>query len=294
MKIRYVLRERTAGFVTAGTGPLDPRIVGGKHIDGVLWLVAQLEMPTGFGAVQNAYDDAVMSAGVLHHTAVLPREGRQGSLWGLVRALPRCEPVDALNSRLARAGWTLKQDAVLRNSSGKAVTASEIRREIVGASMRVPPRGPEHEHAMSWALAFAAAFADSSTHSTQLQYAADWLIRESQNEAYSTLCRYTTTALAAADSVLDLKTDLTMAVYHSFSANAPGEARRILQKWKGGGPELIAALGTSAYGNWRDTDDGKSRYDRTRVAALRSGFWPADLINSYMPETIPIPEASSE
>lgn len=299
MIVQYVARNGRSGFKSAGTGAWPPPI-GGTHIDKTLWLVAQIEMPSGFGSIQNCHDNAVMSAGVLHHIAVVPKQMVQGSLWKLLTRMASLNStsVHDLLDRIAEAGWQLGRDGVLRDALGVAVWGRAIMREITQSEDCVVPSPGTAEHSIAkrWAELFAMAFGDPITYETQKAFAAEWLLNSfptDENRAYqrATTNKKMTSLIAAHRRDLPDHACLAMAVYHCFSANAPGPAREALNQieGKGLGPydfsqALIKRLGTHKYKNWKDNPENRSRYDRTRQAVERSGLWPADLIANFMPE----------
>lgn len=300
MNVTYIARNGKAGFKSSGTGPLPPP-VGGRHIDKTLWLVSQLEMPSGFGSIQNCHDKAVMSAGMLHHIAVVPKQMVQGSLWKLLMRMrsSNSEAVVALHDRLARKGWEIGRDGILRDmKTGAAVTGRAIMNEITQSDDAVvpPPGEPGHSVAKEWAQMFAAAFADSSTYAIQEAFAAEWLLNSypiDENRAYMRALgdKNITSAIAAHRRDMPDYVCLAMSVYHSFSANAPSVAKQVLLQieTKGLGPfdfceALVKRLGTHKYKNWADRTDNTSRYDRTRLAAQRSGLWDPSIVARLMPE----------
>jgi hypothetical protein len=302
VNVTYIARNGKAGFKSSGTGPLPPPI-GGRHIDKTLWLVSQLEMPSGFGSIQNCHDKAVMSAGMLHHIAVVPKQMTQGSLWKLLMRMrsSNSEAVVALYDRLEKKkNWQIGRDGVLRDmKTGAAVTGRAIMNEITQSDDAVvpPPGEPGHAVAKEWAQMFAAAFADSSTYAIQEAFAAEWMLQSYMAEETVGYVRATgekgiTSAIAAHRTDLVPYADLTMAVYHSFSANAPSVAKQCLVEMNsktGLKPfewcqALVKKLGTRKYKNWADREDNTSRYDRTRLAAHRSGIWDPATVIAVMPE----------
>jgi hypothetical protein len=146
-------------------------------------------------------------------------------------------------------------------------------------------------------MLFAKAFADPATYATQEAFAAEWLLNSYTKEESAAYVRVTneaglTSSVAAHRRHLPDIACLTMAVYHSFSANAPTVARQVLRQMlaKTGITSiefchgLVKKLGTYKYKNWADREDNGSRYDRTRLAALRSHLWSESLIHRLMPE----------
>jgi hypothetical protein len=299
--VQYLARNGKAGFKSHGVARLDPP-THGMHMDRALWLISQIEMPGGFGQIQNCHDKAVMSGGVLHHIAVQPKSQTQGSLWPLVVRMAqasRDQRVQALLSEIDSMGWIFGGDGYLRDKkTGALVRGRDITNEICqsGDAVVPEPGQPGHDRAKPWAQLFADAFSAADTYSTQLWYAAEWLLRGNSTDETLAYVRLTgdksiTGDRAAHRTDLPDFADLAMCVYHCFSTNAPDTARTVLSqtlnkelKGEDFALKLVKSLGTNNYKNWKDRDDGTSRYDRTRSHAERSGLWDAALVARMLPE----------
>lgn len=310
--VKYLRRAGHAGFVVYGDHQVYP-LPDDRHADRVLWLIAQIEMPQGWGTVQN-YDGAVMSAGLLHNTAILPkRPNAQGSLWRLMRRvlhteasleLRRAPEYTAMMNRITDRDWVLGIDGKLRYCWGAEVPIAEMAEEITGTARgdvpdpNIFPDG--HEYAKTWALMFHALFAHPATYATQIEFALEWLLDQHVRKeavAYSAATNGTVNDCVTAMHSYGLEpdVDLAMAVYHCFSVNAPSVAAAVLDKalvaqhgrlfnGRHFTARLIRLLGESKYGNWSDNNTNRSRYDRTRLAARK--LWAPDLVDELMPENL--------
>ena len=264
------------------------------HLHRAVLLTAQLEGPY-WGTVQS-YDGAGMSAGLFHHVAVLPNRPKtpQGSLWKLLRHMEVAAAgkgygsVRALFEALADRSWFVSQDGQLRDTvTGALIPGEDIRTELSGPKGKVP-KGDTN--AIGWVRVFHDLFADPALIPAQIDFAVGWLIDgQSSAERYfyhkfGGGVQYTQQL-----SHLSPDFDLAMCAYHSHSVNAPGMAVKVLNRLKGRALSaddfpraLIRALGKTRYGAWLDLpgDRGRSRYDRTRLAAMKLDLWPADLFTA--------------
>jgi len=271
-----------------------------RHIWRGLWLTAMAEGGGKFGAVQS-YDGAGISAGLEHKIGVYPRSMKQGSIWRLLREFELhapCQALDNLWSELKRDKKYIAQDGSLRHwETGRLITGAEIRDLVAPPGGRVPRKGPKWEKAEMWAVLFHDLFADEVTYQVQIDSAIESLVKGNQrveSAAYKeTVGLEHPTAIEFGKNI-SAEHDLAWNVYHSFSVNAPSMGRIRLQasrpdassEWP---KRLIKTLGTTNYGRWHDTVDGGNRYDRTRVFAIRSNLWPAELFNgptAIMPRNI--------
>jgi hypothetical protein len=271
------------------------------HMQRALWLTAQVEGGGTFGAI-NSYDGAAMSAGLEHKIAVYPKSMEQGSLWKLLRQLELYAPCQELenlwDSFKHGPFWYLAQDGTVRHyNTGRLITAREIRDELSPPGGKVPKTGQNWEKAKDWALLFHELFSAQKTHQVQVNSAIDSLVRgngKNESEAYKVSVGVEHPTVLRAGENIDMEHDLAWCVYHSFSVNAPSMARRRLSSSRPDNSlqypkRLIRVLGTTNYGRWHDTFDGGNRYDRTRIYAMRSKYWPEELFNgsnAIMPKNL--------
>lgn len=296
---KYVTFKKWAGFRIRGTEEVKPPTAD-RHIDRVFFLVSKLEAPK-WGGVQN-YDGVAMSGGPLHNIAVY-RDGRQASLWGLLRRIELgvdhhvlADLWDALGVR----GWYVSQDSRLRDrTTGKLVPGKDIIEEFSGPRGKTPRSGPQAENAKRWIRLFHELFANPDTFRAQKEYAINWLLdghEELESEAYRKATNgQLLSGRDAADTpmyVIGEEADLALCVYHAHSVNAPGKAKQILKRVlrlkttdaQNFPQRLIKRLGTAKYARWADTTDNKNRYDRTRIHATRSKLWSPNVISRLMPK----------
>lgn len=310
--LKWVQYKSYSGLKIDGTARVKPPEED-LHMERAYWLTAMLEAPR-YGSVQS-YDGAAMSGGPLHNIAVYPRSMTQGSFFPLLRRieLSGANTVFPVWDALSRLGWYVARDGKLRNwETGKPVSGRAIRNEFTPLDGKVPRRGAARNQATRWIQAFHTLFADPATFAAQRDFAIDYLINtraEDERKFYGDrdlqiLRVDTDNASVGVDSkhFLPLCLDFAMCVYHSHSVNGPTPAKSVLLKtltqedpWKE--PErftrrLIYNLGKKRYGRWRDTVDGRNRYDRTRYWAKKGGLWPDMYFESYehggyMPNNLP-------
>lgn len=270
------------------------------HMWRALWLTAQVEGGGKFGAVQS-YDRAGISAGLEHKIAVYPKSMKQGSIWKLLREFELhapCEALDELWDALKEKKMYIAQDGSLRHyETGRLISGAEIRNLVAPPNGKVPRRGPNWEEAKRWAILFHNLFADEATYETQINSAIHSLVSgngRNETAAYKVSVGVEHPTVIRYGENISPEHDLAWAVYHSFSVNAPGKARQRLAASRPDGSaqwpkRLIRTIGTTNYGRWHDTQDGGNRYDRTRVYAIRSGFWPENLLKgpgAIMPKNL--------
>lgn len=272
-----------------------------EHMKRALWLTAQVEGGGTFGAI-NSYDGAGMSAGLEHKIALYPRTMQQASLWPLLREMElhgHCEALEVLWEALwCEARWYVAQDGKLRHrDNGRIISGDEIRDMFTPPGGEVPRSGPNWEQAKEWAIMFHNLFAAEETHAVQINSAIDGLISGHERleaAAYEKTVGSSDLKKLLVGIDIDHENDLAWCVYHSFSVNAPSYARSRLQacdptSGKTFPKRIIRILGTSNYGRWHDTVDGSNRYDRTRIYAMRSGFWSNELFegpDAIMPRNL--------
>ena len=293
--VRFVSFQGKRGFVVRGGPEVQPTRQD-SHMGRSFYLVSRLEA-ANWGTVQG-YDGAGMSAGPLHVIAYLPASGSQGPLWRMVRKIfdvSSAPAVAMLRRKLGSIGWSIDERGVVRDSSGNAVPGSAIREQLSAADGRVPESGPVHDRAKQWALLFHEAFADPSSYPAQYEGTVDWLTGNFDTEADA--YRKYVPGLTGSDA--DIKRwvrtanmaqvgpylDLAMSIYHAFSANAPGKAKRVLQEVlarnlnvRDFAKALPKALETCGYGKW----DIRGR--KTKSAVARSGLWPEEVVEYVYPD----------
>lgn len=294
---KYVTFHEYAGFVVRASpaAPFEQPLRPALHMGRAVWLTGQLEAAS-WGTVQG-YDGAAMSGGILHNIAVMPKDLSQGSLFGLLAEIAAQRgPVGPLWAAFASCGWRVTQDGKLRSSTdGSLVSGKAIRNEFTPIGGKVPPTGPLNAQAKRWALLFHDLLSDPGTRLAQSDYATRWLTAGNRDAELAVYRRFTNnptldSAIAVPVLSLPASIDLAMCVYHSFSANAPSIAARILagvkepdtMKWAS---KLIKGLGTANFGRWHDEpgDAPANRYDRCRRAVAKSGLWDIALCRVLMP-----------
>jgi hypothetical protein len=312
--VRWLQFHDYSGCAVTGTQAV-PLPSSDLHMERAFYLTTTLEAPM-FGSVQS-YDGAGISGGPQHSIAVLPSSMQQGDLFKLLRHLqisaPNSVPLQSLFHAYATQGWAVALDGVLRNAkTGVAISAAVIRDTFAPPGGKVPETGPQFEQAKRWALLHSAAFSDPATFAGQRDYSITNLIHTRTGDEllfYKTMNLVTLrvwTVPPAADAHipdeeynnhLTLQEDLAMCMYHSHSVNGPSPAaevlKRVVAKVARGNDFarlMVWSLGTKDYGRWKDTADGKNRYDRTRDSALASGLWPKDFFTgptAFMPKDLP-------
>lgn len=271
-------------------GPTDQGLQ--KHMVRAAYLATKLESPQ-WGSVQS-YDNAGISAGPFHWIAHYPRGGKQGPLFGLLRAIETAVPNYILSdvwSMLEAEGWYVAMDGKLRSTTdGSLIDGRKIRDVVAAPKGFVPKVGPERDSADNWALAFHELMSRDETKAPQIQYAIEYLTRgqhKLESQAYRLMTGLSEDSDLGSIRVsgdgpqIDLQEDLAMAVYHAHSVNAPGPAasclREALRASRGSTDtsvfpkRLIRALGKKKYGAW------DKRYVRTRQKAQQSGLWDRSL-----------------
>lgn len=282
-----------------------------NHMYRAFYLTVQLEAPQ-WGSVQS-YDGAGISGGPFHYTAYSPGSKKQGSLFSLLRAIElglgtqQNKNLETLYTAFKKQNWFVARDGYLRRfNDGELIFGAEIRDTFAPPDGTVPEAGKHRVQAEYWAMLFHNLLGDSTTFHAQTEHAIEYLIHGQKSLEYKAYEKLTLGEIdittpevltvlsgnAADRSKLTLEEDLAMCVYHSYSVNAPGPARKCLQEAicdpNNISRKLIHLLGTSNYGRWHDTEDGKNRYDRTRKAAIHLGLWPAWYFydDGIMPENI--------
>lgn len=283
------------------------------HMMRVLWLVTQVETGGVWGTVQN-YDGCAMSAGLIHSTAVLPRSNEQGVLWDLLNmirlAAPDSEALIEILDSFKNLGWYLDGEGALRHThNGSKVSGLHIQTELSGTS-GTQSTPEEHSRAQRYALQFSEVFSNPKTFPVQIQHAVNWICRGNQAGEVSAYRRVAPNAMESMDSwrvlsshQLPSEFDLAMCVYHSHSVNSPLAAKVALQDAfifqhydtprfaRAVSRRLVWNLGKSTHGRWadnpHDVNDVGNRYDKTRLAVMRSGFWAPEVVQDVMPSTLP-------
>lgn len=303
-----------SGFLVVGEASVttsDFPGIASNHLQRAAYLTACLEAPH-WGTVQS-YDGAGMSAGLLHAIAYYHSTGRQGSLWGLLRAIElACHNgvVAEVWGMLAELGWYVATDGVVRSTEdGGVIRGMDIRAALSAPLGKVPLDGERYESAKRWAMAFSRMMADPITFGVQINFCIDWLNRghaDMEGRIYRWLVHGREgddprlievdgprPPLLSGESrgtapTLSLEQDLAMCVYQAFSVNAPSPAARCLSNTQAVGRDgfpraLVHALGTAQRSGW------EHRYRLARARALSSGLWPSELFAGHgavMPATL--------
>lgn len=300
--IKWVRYKAFSGLKIKGS-EFVARPTSDHHMRRAYWLTAMLEAPY-WGSVQS-YDGAAMSGGPLHNIAVYPRSMKQGSMFPLLRHLELCpaEGIGELWDALRDAGWYIARDGKLRDwYTGKIVSGRAIRNEFTPMDGKVPQRGKARTQATKWLMLFHHLLSDAATYEAQQDFAISYMIRTRQAEEQQFYGDRDLETLRVGDKTtkmfLAMPLDFAMCVYHAYSVNAPTPAKSVLLKTLNqvstpfDRPEefarrLIYNFGKRRYGRWRDTTDGRNRYDRTRYWAKKSGLWPDEFFEEIMPNNLP-------
>lgn len=265
-----------------------------SHMRRASCLATLLESPQ-WGTVQS-YDNAGISAGPFHWIAHYPSSGKQGPIFGLLRAIELACPdfiVSEVWEMLYAEGWYVATDGKLRSANdGSLISGKKIRDVVAAPKGFVPKVGPVKDRATKWALAFHNLMAREETQRPQIQYAIEYLTRgqaKLERQVYTSAVGVSKSAdlgviQTVGDDVplIDLHTDLAMSVYHSHSVNAPGPAASVLKSalpsLKNADPtvfakRLIRGLAKKKYGAW------DRRYTRTRKQAVATEMWPSSFFS---------------
>lgn len=275
-----------------------------NHLDRALYLTSLVEVGAKFGLVQS-YDGAGMSAGLEHKIAVFPKDLKaQGSLWEMLNQIrtsvppTSCPPLVELLEAFRKAGWTLDSAGVLRSlKTGSRVSGEEIRNEFTPFGGKVSRTGHTWEKAKGWAILFNKLFNHPATFHCQIESAKKSLLmsnKTGETEAYKATTGVENPVVLSVGENMTPEQDLAWCVYHAHSVNGPAPARDCLKRsnpnsdasWPS---RLIRTLGLKEFGKWKDTDGEDSRYDRTRVLAMKSGLWDESLFvgsNVLMPKNL--------
>lgn len=301
-KLKWVRFKDFSGFFLAGTQKFDKPVDPFLHVHRAVWLAGQLEAPT-WGAVQG-FDGCGISGGILHHIAV-GRDGSQGSFWPLIRRvfdLLEADPregdfvvMQSIKGKLRLHDMQLAPDGKLRTPRGLLVSGRAIREMLGDPDGKVPQRGHAADDAKWWIESFGSLLSEPRTFKAQSDYAALWLARGNSAAELAIYQRFSKmvrldTMLTVPQLALPRPVELAMCVYHAFSVNAPAPAAQCLEKVASEtdpgtfAKKLIRGLGTKKFGRWQDEPgDGRSRYDKTRRAVVKSGLWDSALVADMMP-----------
>jgi hypothetical protein len=282
-----------------------------NHSGRVALLTSLVESGGRLGTVM-AYDGTGMTAGLIQCIAVLPRaldsfgsSGKgidaQGSLWPLVEKIGEEFPdlTARLNEEFNDAlGWEIRGGKVVKLDSGIWVDARDLRNELSPPHGVVPKFGEHWDSAKGWALIFHEIFSDPRTFILQRDEATRHFAGF-RTRAWGPLHGETIDSLVYnkiynCDLVKGRPLDLAIAVFLSFSVNAPRPALEILwetfkdtidterfhrdKEIQTLARNLVLGFKKSQYGNWQ------RRYERTRKEAKK--IWPTPLFsgpNAIMP-----------
>lgn len=304
MQLLHRSYKKYSGILIKGEVPVRlAQIYDSFHMWRAFYLTTQVESPK-WGTVQG-YDGAGISGGPFHYTACHPKSGKQGSLFSLLRRI-ELGIGTTINKNLERLwhilkenGWYVARDGKLRsNTDGSEINGILIRDTFSPFEGKVPKYGKNYQIATEWAILFHNLLSDKSTFIAQTEHAIDYLVKGQKSlelSAYQYLIEQDLCSIEPlkVNTQLNLKDDLAMCVYHTYSVNAPGPARTCLKQAieitedkNDFAENLIYLLGTSNYGRWKDTTDNRNRYDKTRIAATASGLWPSYILEELMPENL--------
>ena len=285
-----------AGISIRGDIPWDPHTIKKEnHLDKACWLTSAVEVGAKFGTVQS-YDGAGISCGIDQKIALFPKTMLQGELWKFLlkieEGIPASNPnLKAVLDGLDKAGWYLDTKGVLRQkSNGAPVNGQQLRAEFSPPNGVVPASGPDFDKAVHWAQTMSRLMSDPVTFNIQTRQTKNDLLtsqKDLESQVYSRYCHIVDASAAVLGTNITPELDLAMCVYHSFSVNAPGKARTVLQEVLNQGhgvldfsKALVKALGTNTYANW------KERYTRTRANIISSGLFDAAVITNITPANL--------
>lgn len=261
MKAKKVNYKQWTGYKVVGTQPAgygitkDPtdELEGLNGLHALMDVVAAVESPF-WGTVQN-YDGVGMSAGILHNIAVL-RDGRQGSLGPLLRAIEVShESEKAIDARrmlwdaLADHSIYVAQDGVFRSTrDGTTIAGPRLLEVLSGHPKGKASTATELARAKNMAELFHNVFCHF--HDVQFEFAYQWMLSSNvRDESFATMLAlgmFPRTNMGPSqiqeESMSFWMTPLVqlpkehgvalqaMIFYHAHSVNAPGKAINVLQK----------------------------------------------------------------
>ncbi|RLC13128.1 MAG: hypothetical protein DRI24_16325 [Deltaproteobacteria bacterium] len=234
----------------------------------------------------------------------------QGSLWRLLRmiaAVPDFPEMDALLGSFSYKNWYLSPSGALRYSSdatvlikgkdkrvkrGDKVYGFDIRQTFTPDEGSVPRSGPKWKESRRWALLFHAVFSNPKSYKAQTLYGQEHFHRYCKRKklrvsgVVKTVGEWLYGGNSDDPSVSTEGLDLALSTFWSHSVNAPAKAwstlkRSLARHDINSAPDafakdLLRRLGRSTYGRW-NFSDRNGRWARTRLSAMRSGYWSADL-----------------
>jgi hypothetical protein len=301
MSPTFVTYQNYSGYKVAGLRAFSPADVADSHLERAVWLASQVEGGGTWGTVQG-YDGCGISGGLLHNVG-LYRTGEQGDFWKLIDAINldvqasargALPELEAIKAELARLRWEVRGGLVRFQNSGVVVNGHVLQTELSGPGGN-PQTLIDRARAAAWCARFSALLENQRTYSVQKRFAANWMYRSQttvEARAYALALGRPPRdeeIISLPMHVLGEPFDLAMCCLHSHSVNAPAIALTKLTDTlahctPADFPQrIIRALATSNYGKWHDTKDGANRYDRTRLACARSGFWNPGTISALLP-----------
>jgi len=301
-----------------------------RHIQRAFMVTFLVESGGLFGGVMN-YDGTAMTAGACQNILVYPRElahedfnaeDDQGPLGKLLRRLEVIPGLyaafDDLWDLVENEGWYLSQDGQLRwidsgehsigkkvlpHLAGNVVHGAVLRDTITGPRGVLPVHGERRRRSSEWIRAFAKVFSHPESFFAQAEYEMEHIVkfatrrklRGSWNTIQDLVYGDThVSRIEVGEADLMLEVDLAMCMFWSNSVNAPGKAKRVIEKCL---PctdgltfarKLIRGLGNTSFGRW-DDDIKNGRYQRTRRAMRRLKLWPESFFKpkGIMPVNLP-------
>lgn len=298
------------------------------HWARVLWLTSKVESGGKFGAItmyDGTACTAGLHQAIAVYPKELRHEDfaaadDQGSLWKLLRMLemvPDFPALELLWEAFADVNWCVALDGharYLENASvrvqnrnrgvkaGDLVYGFDIRETLTPNGGTVPARGRQWEQSKAWARRFHSVFSDPKSFKAQVKFGQEHFhrycrrkrLRVGQDTRRAGEWLYE--GRHASPQVPNKNLDLALAVFWSHSVNGPSKAWGILRKTLAShsvdspddfSRDLLRRLGRSTYGRWSHTEKS-GRWARTRLAAMRSGYWPSELFKTggVMPKTL--------
>lgn len=245
----------------------------------------------------------------------------QGSLWKLLRMIemvPNFPELEELWAAFAEENWYVATDGKLRyledatvkvKSRNRRVTAGdmvygfEIREAFTPNQGKTPARGAKWEQSKRWAHLFHAVFSNPKSFKAQTKFGQEHFHRYCRNKRIKasderkSISEWLYEGRHLNPSVSTEELDLALAVLWSHSVNGPAIAWKLLRQTlsrhdpiedpSSFSRDILRRLGRSNYGRWNHTVKN-GRWARTRLAAMRSGMWSAELFKAggIMPRSL--------
>jgi len=272
--------RRFAGVRIRGSVPIETPEP--HHFSRAEWLTAQVESGGMYGTVIS-YDGTGATAGLHQCVAVYPSSLGQGPLWPLIVDCIRGggDGIEIENLLGARR-WRLTAAGKVVNKAGAVVSGRAIRDQLTGSPVGLMPHaGPGRDRAERWAEALHRFFVRKTTFETQRRWGIDHIqstVRRSLRFSVRFPDETIEDKIYSNPYVMTPELDLAMAVYLSYTVNAPSAAHKRFcravdrvdpkEDSNGFARFLMRKIGRSKYARWGAHHEN-GRYQRTRRFAKR-------------------------